>query len=335
MEYPEEIEHGIMFHHFHNEKHQKGPGSISQEEFEGILNFIGLGRILCPLEWLERLRENRLTKEHLCLTFDDALLCQFEVALPVLEKYRLTAFWFVYSSVFDGRLEKMETYRVFRAKYFQSMDDFYALFFRKVFDSEFSRIANEVLVEREIRKQIQLFPFYSVNDVKFRLVRDRALRKQDYERIMDEMIQERRVDLGELSKGLWMSNGHLRDLSSEGHVVGLHSYSHPTVLANLAYEQQFDEYQKNYLHIKEICRCAPVTMAHPCDSYNEYTLDILKRLGIVCGFRSNMFPRREGERLNPNQFEIAREDHANILKALRVKRRKIGAVSFDCEEGRK
>lgn len=316
MKYPNQIEHGIMFHHFHDERHPKGQGSISQADLEALLNFIGLHRILTPSEWLERLEENKLSKEDLCLTFDDALLCQFEIALPVLESYHLRAFWFVYSSIFEGHAGKMEAYRFFRTNFFQNINDFYDLFFRKVFSSEFSKSVEEVLEEEEIRKQIELFPFYSVNDAKFRLIRDRALGKQNYERIMDEIIKECGINMLDLSRNLWMSDDNLRYLTDSGHIVGLHSYFHPMLVADLSYEEQLEEYKKNYLHLKEVCGRNPVAMSHPSNSYNENTIKILKYLGIRCGFRSNMFPKKEGGRINPNRFEIARQDHSNIMKML-------------------
>lgn len=302
-----------MLHHFYNERHPQGQGSISQKDLEKILNFIGVHRILKPSEWLERLEKNKLNKGHLCLTFDDALLCQFEVALPVLEKYKLKAFWFVYSNVFEGHPEKMEIYRFFRVKLFQNIDDFYNIFFRKVFDSQFSKRVKEVLDEKKIEKQIGYYRFYSVNDVKFRLIRDRALRKQDYESIMDTIILEYGLSMQNLSEGLWMSNDHLKHLSDNGYFVGLHSYSHPTVLAELSYQEQFEEYKRNYLHIKRVTGSNPVAMSHPCNSYNEDTIEILKHFGIRCGFRSSMFPKQVGGGLNSNRFEIARQDHANIM----------------------
>jgi len=316
MEYPREIEHGLMFHYFHNERHPKGQGSLSQKDFANLLDFVGVHRILSPFEWLDKLASNKLEKQHLCITFDDALLCQFEIALPVLEARNLKAFWFVHSSVFEGHLGRNEIYRIFRSKYFQNVDAFYSIFFRKVSGSEFSERTEAVLEEEQIKNLLQQFPFYSVNDAKFRFMRDRALGKQNYETTMDEIILEHRLALSDLSKDLWMSNEHLSHLNQNGHVIGLHSYSHPTVLAGLSYEEQFREYEKNYLHVKEVCRRSPVAMAHPCNSYNDDTIEILKHLGIRCGFRSNMFPRAEGERANPHPFEMARQDQANIMRMM-------------------
>src|SRR2546426_12241772 len=88
-QYPADIAHGLMFHHFHGGSHAGSQGSISLNDFERILALVDVDRILTPSAWLEKLDANRLGPHDLCLTFDDALLCQFEIALPVLEKYRL------------------------------------------------------------------------------------------------------------------------------------------------------------------------------------------------------------------------------------------------------
>lgn len=316
MGYPRQIAHGIMFHHFHGGSYPRGQGSISQEEFEVLLRFLGVERILRPSEWLERLDQQTLSPDHLCLTFDDALRCQFDLALPVLERYRLQAFWFVYSNVFEGQLGAVEIYRAFRTVHFPSIEAFYDRFFSKVEASEHADRARAVLEDGEIERYRAQFPFYSVNDVRFRFVRDRVLGRQAYERMMDGLMRETGVGAEDVADGLWMSNEHLRHLSERGHVIGLHSYSHPTALAQLPYEDQVEEYSKNAAHITAICGRAPVAMAHPANSYTAQTIDILNALGIRCGFRSNMTPGRDGARLNPSSLELAREDHANIMRRL-------------------
>lgn len=312
MAYPKKIPHGIMFHHFHGKKYPGSQGSISGDDFKTILSYVGLERILSPVEWLERLAKNKLKPEDICLTFDDGLSSQFQIALPILDQYGIKAFWFVYSGVFEGQLENLEIYRSFRTRYFKNIDDFYQLFFKKVVEYGIrTDVAEEI-----IKEQRELYSFYSINDIRFRFLRDKILGKEKYEKLMDSLLEEYSVAKQDLSKGLWIANKDLKYLSARGHFVGLHTYSHPTALADLSFGEQFEEYEKNYSHIKRVCEEGPITMSHPCNSYNEDTLQILKQLGIRCGFRSNTFPRQEGGILNTNNLEIAREDHANIMKAL-------------------
>jgi peptidoglycan/xylan/chitin deacetylase (PgdA/CDA1 family) len=167
---------------------------------------------------------------------------------------------------------------------------------------------------------LSIFPFYSVNDVKFRVIRDHVLGRREYERLMDLIIQEQGVTLYELSRDLWMSDAQLRYLTEEGHMVGLHSYSHPTELASLPYTEQREEYQKNYQHLRRACGRPPVAVAHPTNSYSKESIEILEALDIRCGFRSNMTPPDSGGQCNPNRYEMAREDHANLIRVLGVSR---------------
>ena len=54
------------------------------------------------------------------------------------------------------------------------------------------------------------------------------------------------------------------------------------------------------------------SMSHPCGNYNSDTLDILKKLKIIIGFRSSLTPNYVKSFL-----EIPRNDHTNVLKEMR------------------
>src|SRR3990172_12347321 len=105
---------------------------------------------------------------------------------------------------------------------------------------------------------------------------------------MDALMEEAGVDPSPLADGLWMSDAHLSYFSERGRVGGLHSYSHPMTLATLPRDAQREEYERNLSHLSRVCGRAPVVMAHPADSYNDDTVDILRTLGVRCGFRSTM-----------------------------------------------
>ena len=52
--------HGIMFHHFHDEKnHKKGQGSISKDDFYDLINFIGRKNILNADIFYQKLKEKK------------------------------------------------------------------------------------------------------------------------------------------------------------------------------------------------------------------------------------------------------------------------------------
>ena len=308
--YPAPAPHGIMFHHFHGGDHLSSEGSISSTDLERIVDYVGPERILGPAEWLMRLRENRLRDTDLCLSFDDSLKSQLDIAIPVLENRGIQAFWFIYSGVLEGRLERLEIYRRFRNQYFDTIDAFYDVFFECVGASAYS------VDENEITKIRENFPFYSENDVRYRLVRDRVLGTEAYERIVDAIIDDAGTSPEELARGLWMTTEDVSRLSAQGHEIGLHTHTHPTRLAALQPAGQEREYRRNFEFISQICGRPPKTVAHPSNSYGPETLTLLDRLGIECGFRAAMVPPGGDGRINPTPLEIAREDHSNIMRAI-------------------
>jgi peptidoglycan/xylan/chitin deacetylase (PgdA/CDA1 family) len=127
---------------------------------------------------------------------------------------------------------------------------------------------------------------------------------------MDVLIGSMGIELESLADGLWMKPEDLRRLHADGHVIGLHTHTHPTRLERLHPRQQLREYRDNYTYLMTLLGEPPVAMSHPCNSYNVETLAILSRLGIKLGFRANM-ARREHSAL-----EYPREDHANVLREM-------------------
>ena len=99
-----------MFHHFHDKKLIKtGQGSITSIQFDKIIQYLlSNNNVLNPKEWIEKSISNSINRNDVCITFDDSLYCQYKIALKVLNKYNLKAFWFIYSSVFDGILDNLK-----------------------------------------------------------------------------------------------------------------------------------------------------------------------------------------------------------------------------------
>ncbi len=305
--------HGIMFHHFHDGKHPGQQGSISASDLSKIIETLRHHHHILPaLEWYNKAMNGMLDSCDLCFTFDDALLCQYEVALPILEHYHLTGFWFVYTSVCTGSVEMLEMYRRFRCTCFDSIEDFYADFFDTLKTTQYGHEVNTALETFSPCEYLSDFPFYSPEDRTFRFVRDKLLDQDAYAAVMGAMMDEHNFDINVCRDELWMRESHLRDLHSRGHIVGLHSHTHPTVLANLSPEKQKMEYATNFETLRNIIGVAPIAMSHPCNSYTTDTLTILRRLGIRLGFRANMAVLPA-----VSELECPREDHTNIMRIIK------------------
>lgn len=301
-----------MFHHFHQAPvHHPGQGSISGETLLRILDYVGIDRILTPEAWIDRATHGALRDRDVCLTFDDALRSQFDVALPVLNSVGLRAFWFVYSSVFRGGAGRLELYRYLRDRCFPSLDDFYVAFEKEVIEVfGHSALLGETLRDFVPADYLRSFPFYTDGDRRFRFIRDRILGPDRYFAVMDRMLEASGADNPAVHRVLWMGDDELKYLAAAGHHVGLHSDTHPTALAAFPLAEQYAEYRRNIEHLRSI-GITPVAMSHPANSYTKETLAILAELGIRLGFCSNM-----GRVPGRGPLEYPREDHANLVREL-------------------
>ena len=311
--------HGIMFHHFHDDKtHMKGQGSINKDDFYKIIKFIGRNNILDANVFFEKSKKNKLKDNEVCFTFDDAIKCQIDIALPVLEELKIKSFFFVYTSVFEDKPDNLEFFRYFRMNNFNSVNEFYDNFY-KVLDKDlklFFKNNNQKIKSFKIKN-----PFYSIEDIKFRFVRDIFLTKIQYEKIMLSMFKEKKFDYKNYSRKIFFQKSDIQSLDNLGHLIGLHSHDHLTLFEKLKYDQQKNQYEKCLSLISSILSKSKNDikyMSHPNGSYNNDTLEILKDLGVELGFKHIMSiePEKGMKKVNNSFLEIAREDHANILKRI-------------------
>ena len=305
---------GIMFHHFHGKDHPVGQGSISDNDLDRMITWLKKNfKILNIKEFHEKVLKQKIASNETCLTFDDSLLCQFEIALPVIESHGLTALFNVYSSAFSGKPDPLEIYRYFRSVAYENFDDFFNDFFsiiKEEFSSRYSEGISRFSSEREIYDE----PFYSENDKVFRFFRDYVLGIPDYNLIMTKLMNLKMFIPDKIPAKVFMTVPQLEQLNQNGHALGLHSDTHPTRIELLPKEEQMREYMKNYEFLKNITGNGATMVAHPCGRYSEITLEILNQLEVSLGFRANMtIPFAK------SLLEIPREDHANILKKMLIR----------------
>ncbi len=311
--------HGIMFHHFHdNGNHKRGQGSISKDDFYKLIKFIGRKNILDANIFFEKFKKNKLKQNEVCFTFDDAIKCQIDIALPVLEELNIKSFFFIYTSIFEDNPDKLEVFRYFRMNYFDDVNSFYKAFYKAI-----GKNLNTFFIQNEykIKSLLKKFPIYTIEDIKFRLIRDIYLDKESYEKTMFFMMKEKQFNYKNIYSKLFFNVNDIKKIDKLGHLVGLHSHNHPTLLEKLDYEKQKYEYEKCISVLSKFLNKPNNEikyMSHPCGSYNEDTLKILNELGIELGFKQIMTiePEKGMKKINNTNLEIARQDHAQIMKMI-------------------
>lgn len=305
--------HAVMFHHFHNQIHPKGQGSLSEGDLEKMLAWLQQEyRVLCADEYLDKALRWQLREDETCLTLDDSLLCQYEIANSVIEAKGLTAFYFVYSSAFTETPDPLEIYRYFRSTKFADFDEFFENFMLQAL-YEFPKILKTRLSDFNPDKYLTAFPFYTREDRIFRYLRDEVWAPHEYEKVMKSLMWAKGFSASDAQQKIYMQPSHLTELHSKGHIIGLHSHSHPTRLDLLSPQKQKEEYQQNLSFLDRVIGQPIRTMSHPCGRYTEDTLEILTQLEISIGFRSS----RSVEEAR-TLLEIPREDHANVVTRMKL-----------------
>ena len=305
------ITHSVMFHHFHNDKHPPAQGSLSSSDFFKMIDWLNNQyTVLNASSYKEKFKNGTLKKTDICLSFDDALKCQFDIAVPVMERLGIESFFFVYSSAFGNNPDYLEIYRYFRTSFYKNIDEFYEDFFEVVEQIDKEKFSNQYSKYLSLN-YLSDCPFYTQKDKWFRYLRDKYLIRSQYDDIMSILMNRKDFDINIAKKNLWMSEEDLVITESKGHIIGLHSFSHPTQMSKLSKKEQELEYQSNYKHLSKILSKPINVMSHPCGNYSEITLNILKDMNIEMGFRDNMSIKEIRSSL-----EIPREDHANVFREM-------------------
>src|SRR3546814_9006609 len=99
----------VMFHHFHDQYYYKSQGSISKEELFQIVNSLNKKyNIRNAKDYIEDYLAGNLAEGDISLSFDDGLLCQYDIALEVLDTFKIKAFWFIASHPIEKKQGNIE-----------------------------------------------------------------------------------------------------------------------------------------------------------------------------------------------------------------------------------
>ena len=228
----------IMFHHFTDGvTFPNGEGAITAKQLDRIIVGDGSYKVICASDWLNKFNTNNLRKNEFCLTFDDNLRCQTDIALPVLEKHKLNAFWFVYTAPFCGGLANLELFRWFRLTAYQHNNAFWKDFRECCLEMHGSKIT-DAIEKFKASSFLKSYKFYSDEDRCFRYIRDLTLSPEEYSGVMRRMMSEKEFKHEKVASLLSFGERDIVKLHKNGHVIGLHSHNHPTNMRALPKNEQ-------------------------------------------------------------------------------------------------
>jgi 2-polyprenyl-3-methyl-5-hydroxy-6-metoxy-1,4-benzoquinol methylase len=276
----------LMFHYFHDgDKYPKVQGSLSASELADIIEHVGVGNFTPPMEFFDKLQAGRLTPNDHLLTFDDNLAEQYDIALPVLEKYGLHGVWSITTGPYgdDPNRGRLEIYRSYRNS-FKTVDDFYDEFFAAVEASVYADDYAKAMSTFVVSEYLKAHTFYSDSDRKFRFVRDKVLGPAKYYEMMDAAIGDR---VEEIRSGLWMSPEQILRLHTTGHIVALHTETHQTDMSVLPKSDVEYEWSTCVSRLSLMLKGSgwtPLVASYPCGIWSEDNVSVLEGLGVKMAF---------------------------------------------------
>ena len=306
----EKKKHALMFHRFHKNRSKKvQQGSLSEKNFEKIIHKIGRKNILNPKEWLKKYEDKKLKNHQVCFTFDDGLKSQIKVAVPIMNKYKIKAFFFIHSLALRNKIDFKELASYMVARNFKNHNHFVKEFikFLKLDEQFFSKNRNYL---KYFKKTKKLYPFYSVLDIKYRYLRNNYL-FSEINSILKKFFKIKNSK--QIIDKIWLNKKEISQLSKDGHFIGLHSNDHSADIVRKTKLQQLINYKKNLNSLKKISKMKIFTMSHPLGAYTSVTLDCLSSLGINYGFCANMNERKFNDKKYQN-LTIPRKDTNFIIK---------------------
>ena len=272
----------LIYHQVLDERDPLRPYEVDKRTFERQVRILTRYFNVLPLsEAIDRANEFTLPRNTICITFDDGYADNRRNALPILQKFGVTASFFVATGFMDGSM---------------MFNDLVIEAVRSCSDAEI--IADELIEPVEVG---------STDQSRFSAVR-RILASIKY------LPQQERQECAEKLAGKYsakltncemMTRDQIRALQSAGMAIGAHTVTHP-ILLNLTDEMSKSEILESKLHLEDILQEDVTTFAYPNGKRDQ---DFGQReVSFVqeCGFRLALSTEWSTATSESARFELPR-----------------------------
>lgn len=224
-------------------------------------------------EGAARLQKQSLPPRAVCITFDDGYEDNVSIALPILQRYRLPATFFVLSGFFDGT----------------------AMWNDCVIES-----VRQYAGEQLDLQHMNLGMHATANDaqkiqcIKHILAQLKYLEMHERHERVQQLIEHCRADIPKLM----MSTRQLKQLHAAGMEVGGHTRNHP-ILSRLSPEQALLEIQQGKARLEDELSQRLLVFAYPNgqpdQDYHKAHVKMVKELGFVAAVSTAQGACRAGQ----------------------------------------
>jgi peptidoglycan/xylan/chitin deacetylase (PgdA/CDA1 family) len=238
------------------------PDEVDADRFEQQMKALSRCCAVVPLdEAIVRLKKNSLPAAAAAITFDDGYADNHQIALPILERYRLRATFFVSSGFLNGgRMWNDTVIEALRTAKGDTLD--------------LAELGRYDISTPGQRGKAALILLTKLKHLDFS-ARTKAVDK------IAAIVAERLPD------DLMMTHSQVRELHTAGMSIGAHTVNHP-ILARIDGARARCEMSESREHLQDIIR-APVALfaypnGKPRDDYRAEHVALAKQLGFSAAF---------------------------------------------------
>jgi peptidoglycan/xylan/chitin deacetylase (PgdA/CDA1 family) len=308
----------IMYHFIHHEGDDpvfKGIPGLTESEFDKQLRYLCKDHEPISHHDLKkhiRNPEYRLPDKCFYITFDEGLKQQFINAIPILNKYQVSASFYIPTMPLrDRKISLVEKQRVCQYTCFSTYRSFLNSFMESLF-SLYPQMESEQLYPTQeninaYKSYLKEFDFYSDEERFYRKVRNDYLSVEIFEAVINKLFLGSYGSESEFIDRYYMTWEEIKNIESLNMVIGGHSHSHP-MLDKLPISKMKSEIDLSLSVLDEKLKNKVDTYAYPYGTYNKDVISYLKDTGIIYAFATGNCDNESP--VNP--YEIKRIDESSL-----------------------
>lgn len=277
---------GVNFHYIGDEdRYENGIYPISLERFSGQLDILAENfQFISQKDLLDAIEEKKELPEMSCLvTFDDGLKCQFEKALPILQKKNIPAVFFVCS------LPYLEKKACFIHKIHWLRAHLSPEIFRELVEEKVKEILGKdmgfYLTKDNIEKASARYRYDSSKEAGLKFILNMILNISEKEKIIDSIFSSQISDERDFAEKIYLSENQIKELHDLG-FLGMHTYDHRP-LSRLKDDELKKNLAGNKNHLESLVNGKIFSVSYPHGSKIEVSdkaVEICRELGLKLGF---------------------------------------------------
>jgi peptidoglycan/xylan/chitin deacetylase (PgdA/CDA1 family) len=254
----------LIFHRVHARADGLFPAEPDSAHFDRICSWLARWFEVLPLDAAVRcLAAADLPARAACITFDDGYADNHDVALPILQRHRLTATFFVATGYLDGG-------RMFNDSIIETVR------------SARGTVLNVTDLAEGLPPQLDISDLAARRNAIATLISAFKYRSvQDRDRLTADL--QRRAQVDALPNDLMMRSAQVRALHEAGMQIGAHTVTHP-ILARMNDEDASREITESRHALEQIIE-APVPLfaypnGRPGEDYSVRTVELARAAGF-------------------------------------------------------